>query len=169
MNSPRGLAIACLFSVALVSCAGLRSGDRGRVDDPTPEVRILSPADRAVLKGSEVPVQIETKNFDFAYSKATTPGTETTLPEKYGMVPQEANAGHVHVYLSPYPSEGRTGRTFFMVTTFEMPNTARFVVKGVKPGTYRLLVELVTHDHTARLKRHPRDWPSIDMITVTVE
>lgn len=161
-----------MLSVVLVlwvtGCVAQAQMSKGSADKPTPQVRIVSPADRALVKGAELPVHIETKNFEFAYHKATTPGTETKLPAQYGMVPQEPNSGHVHVYLAPYPpGEGAT--TFFMVTSFEMPDTARFVLKGLRPGTYRLLVELVTHDHTPRIKEHPRDWPSIDMITVTIE
>lgn len=140
------------------------------VDNPTPEVRIVSPTDGAVIKSKEIPIEIETRNFEFAYNKATKQGTATTVPEKYASVPQEANSGHVHVYLGRYPRASTTGtEKFFMVQSFAMPNKASFALKDVPPGRYRLLVELVRHDHGPRIKNHPRDWPSLDMINLTVE
>lgn len=139
-------------------------------DNPTPEVRIVSPADGAVIKGNEVPIEIETRNFEFAYNKATKQGTATTTPEKYASLPQEPNSGHVHVYLGRYPRAVSTGTDkFFMVQSFVMPNKASFSLKDVPPGRYRLLVELVRHDHGPRIKNHPRDWPPLDMISLTVE
>lgn len=143
---------------------------RGQVDNPTPQVRITTPKDGALVRGSRIPVEIETKDFEFAYDKATTPGTPTEPPEKYGLVPQEPNSGHVHVYLARYLSEGQVKpEKFFMVKNFVMPNRASFAVEDVEPGEYRLLVELVQHDHTSRIKHHPRDWPSLDMVTITVK
>jgi hypothetical protein len=142
---------------------------KGRPDNPTPQVSITSPADGAAVRGPELAVRIETRDFTFAYDRATTPGTKTTLPERYAMVPQAANEGHVHVYLARVPrGPEATPAKFYMVQSFVMPNAAEFVLRDVNPGTYRLLVELVQHDHTPRIKGHPTDWPSFDMITITV-
>jgi len=166
--------VICLFVTACQrqqreSRGEVLAGPKGPPDNPTPQVRITSPSDGSVISGRIIPVRIETAAFTFAYEKATTPGTMTTLPEQYGSVPQEPNSGHVHVYLAPYSIAGApTPTKFLMVKSFLMPNKAEFEVTDVKPGTYRLLVELVQHDHTPRIKRHPTDWPSFDMITVTV-
>jgi hypothetical protein len=143
---------------------------RGPADNPTPQVRIVSPKDLSVLKRGTIHVKIETKDFNFAYDKATTPGTMTTLPAKYGALPQVPNSGHVHVYLAPYPrGEGVTPAKFFMVKTFKMPNQAEFTIDDVAPGKYRLLVDLANHDHTTRNKHHPTDWPPFDLVTITVK
>ena len=143
---------------------------KGQVDNPTPQVRIVTPTDGSVIEGRKISVEIETKNFDFAYHKATTPGTMKTLPEKYAMVPQEANSGHVHVYLAGYPRKGEvTPEKFFMIKSFVMPNKADFVLEDVEPGKYRLLVDLAQHDHTSRIKQRPTDWPPFDMITIIVQ
>lgn len=112
---------------------------------------------------------IETRDFTFAYEKATTPGTATTLPDKYNQLPQEPNSGHVHVYLANYPAPSVTTTQFFMVKSFVMPNNTRFLLHDVAPGRYRLLVELMAHDHTPRIKHHPRDWPPLDVVDITVK
>ena len=160
----------CLSCALIVSTIGSRVSAQEQRDNPTPQVRIVAPSDGSELKGASIEVQIETTDFEFAYGKATTPGTATKLPERYGMVPQEPNSGHVHVYLAPYATKGQAKTAkFFMVKVFAMPNKADFVLRDVAPGTYHLLVELVAHDHTPRVKHHPRDWPSIDMVTITVK
>lgn len=178
MNVVKVLASAAALSVVLAyggahaqsEKSGPTALGRGTPDRPTPQVRIVSPADGAVIAGNDIPMRIETTAFDFAYGKATTPGTETRPPTKYGLVPQEANSGHVHVYVADYSRQvGARPARFLMVKSFAMPDAAEFVLRDLPPGTYRILVELVNHDHTPRIKQHPRDWPSIDMITVTVQ
>lgn len=142
---------------------------KGRADNPTSQVSIVSPEDGAIIEGSAVPVRIETRDFTFAYERATTPGTMTSLPDQYAMVPQIPNEGHVHVYLASYPRGTElTPAKFYMVRSFLMPNATEFVLEDVSPGRYRLLVELVQHDHTQRIKAHPTDWPSFDFVVVTV-
>jgi hypothetical protein len=143
--------------------------NKGEPDNPTPQVSIISPVEGAQIKGPAIPVHIETKDFKFAYDRATKPGTMTTLPDRYAKVPQEANSGHVHVYLARYPAGGKPELArFFMVQKFLMPNTAEFTLDSVAPGRYRLLVELVADDHSPRIKHHPTDWPSLDLKTISV-
>jgi hypothetical protein len=168
----QGFALVVVLGTVL-GCRGDRGQPppfpKGKPDNPTPQISITSPAEGAAVRGPELAVRIETRDFTFAYDRATTPGTMTTLPERYAMVPQVPNEGHVHVYLAPVPrGPEATPAKFYMVQAFVMPNAAEFVLHDVKPGTYRLLVELVQHDHTPRIKRHPTDWPSFDMITITV-
>src|ERR1019366_6218158 len=169
-KAPATFALTLIFVICRSMLGEDASSSKGEPDNPTPQVRIVEPADRAVISGSDVAVKIVTKDFQFAYDRATTPGTKTTLPAKYASVPQQANSGHVHVYLAPYPPGGSVTPTqFYMVTSFVMPDKAEFVLHDVKPGTYRLLVDLVNHDHTPRIKHHPRDWPPLDMVTITVQ
>lgn len=177
MNHATAITCAVFTMAGCASIDGAAGGcGKGEADNPTPQVRIITPVDRSTVNGSEVVIRIETRNFKFDYDKASVPpGTESRLPGKYGELCQQANTGHVHVYLAPYDSQDTPNPNrflmpkFFMVREFGMPNAAEFSLREVKPGNYRLLVELVAHDHTPRLKRHPRDWPSIDLISLAVQ
>lgn len=172
------LCIAATFPIFLQSSADATEGykmcKKGSPDSPTPKVRIVSPLDGNTIKGTDLPISIETKDFEFAYDSATTPGTASTPPKDYARVCQQKNSGHVHVYLAPYDAEANSMSQFlmpkfFMVKGFKMPNKGEFSLSDVKPGKYRLLVELVQHDHSPRIKHHPRDWPPLDMISVSIE
>jgi hypothetical protein len=147
---------------------------RGPADDPTPRVRILQPEDGAMLeKDHDFKIRIETENYEFAYDHATTPGGADRLPERYNEVPQRANSGHVHVYVASIGPKGEfkafnMPQNFLMPQHFDNKNSGTVEMPGLPAGRYRLLVELAADDHTARVKHHPRDWPSIDMISLTV-
>jgi hypothetical protein len=166
--------IALAVTTSTFASAQEKSDIRGPVDNPTPTVRIAEPADSAVLKrGTEFNVRIETDNFDFAYDRATTPGGAERLPDRYNQVPQRANSGHVHVYLASVGTKGEfksfvMPQNFVMPQRFETKNTGTIAMPGLPAGRYKLLVELVADDHTPRVKHHPRDWPPIDVINLTV-
>lgn len=161
-----------ILGVSVVACQAREEPaefPKGRPDGPTPQVSIVSPEEGAVIEGSTISVRIETRDFTFAYDRATTPGTMTRLPDRYAQVPQVPNEGHVHVYLATYPRGAEVAPAkFYMVKSFLMPNATEFVLEDVLPGTYRLLVELVQHDHTQRVKAHPTDWPPFDVATITM-
>ena len=147
---------------------------RGPADNPTPRVRIVQPRDGAVLKrGQEFNVRIETENYEFAYDHATTPRGAAQLPDRYNQVPQRPNSGHVHIYIASVGPKGEF-KAFNMPQNFLMPqrldnkNSGSIAMPGLPPGKHKVLVELTADDHTARVKRHPRDWPPLDMITITV-
>ncbi|MGC2781412.1 MAG: hypothetical protein WA418_37820 [Bradyrhizobium sp.] len=147
---------------------------RGPADDPTPRVRILEPKDGAALrKDREFQVRIETENYDFAYDHATTPGGAERLPDRYNQVAQRPNSGHVHIYIASVGPKGEykafnMPQNFMMPQRFENKNSGTIAMPGLPAGKYKLLVELVADDHTPRVKHHPRDWPSLDMIDITV-
>jgi hypothetical protein len=171
---PRTIAFFWLLITFASAATAQHANIRGPADDPTPQVRILSPADRATVKRNQpFTVRIETRDFKFLYDAATTPGGPDRLPDKYNQVVQEPNAGHVHVYIAAL---GRAGeyknfimpQNFVMPNKFVMPNRGEFEFPGLPAGRYKLLVELVSHDHTPRVKRHPRDWPSLDIIVIDV-
>ena len=169
-------AAALILSIALPGLAAAQDKPdlRGPADSPTPRVRILEPEDGAMLeKGREFKVRIETENYEFAYDHATTPGGADRLPERYNRVPQRANSGHVHIYVASVGPKGEfkafnMPQNFLMPQRFENKNSGTIEMPGLPAGKYRVLVELTADDHTARVKHHPRDWPSIDMISVTV-
>ncbi len=168
------VALAFAVTTATFASAQEKADLRGPPDNPTPTVRILQPADGASLKGNrEFQVRIETDNFDFAYDRATTPGGAERLPERYNQVAQRPGSGHVHVYLASIGSKGEF-KSFLMPQNFVMPqrfdtkNSGTIAMPGLPAGRYKLLVELVADDHTPRVKHHPRDWPPIDVINLTV-
>jgi hypothetical protein len=92
-------------------------------------------------------------------------------PEHYGAEPQRPNFGHIHAYLAAYnavkPAKFVMVDKFIMVDTLSSGDRGDFMLKDIKPGRYRLLVELVKHDHSPRLKFHSNDFPPMDMINVT--
>ena len=53
-----------------------------------------------------------------------------------------------------------------MPKNFGMPVRGTFTFSDLPPGKYRVLVELTQSDHGPRLKNHPRDWPSMDLIYI---
>jgi hypothetical protein len=168
--------IALMLGIALPALAAAqeKANLRGPVDNPTPRVRILQPEDGATLKiDQNFKVRIETENYEFAYDHATTPGGADRLPDRYNQVPQRANSGHVHIYVASVGPKGEykafnMPQNFLMPQQFENKNSGTIEMPGLPAGKYRLLVELTADDHTSRVKRHPRDWPSIDLVNVTV-
>lgn len=168
--------IALIVGMAIPALAEAQDklGLRGPADNPTPRVRILEPTDGKVLeKNREFRVRIETENYDFAYDRATTPGDPDRLPDQYNQVPQRANSGHVHIYIASLGPKGEftafnMPQNFMMPRRFDNKNSGTIAMPGLPAGKYRLLVELVADDHTPRVKHHPRDWPSIDIVNITV-
>jgi hypothetical protein len=166
---------AVLLSVATPALAQSQRDLRGAADDPTPRVRILEPKDQGTIKaGAPFTIKLETEDFDFAYKKSTTPGGPGRLPARYNQVKQERNSGHVHVYVIGIDESGGykyflMPQNFIMPQNFVMPNKGEFEFTALPKGRYKILIELVAHDHTPRVKKHPRDWPSLDIITITAQ
>lgn len=134
------------------------------LDSPTPAIVILG----AIQERSDLRIEVEIRSFTMGggeYSALSAhPSTEN--PPRYGMEPQRPNFGHIHVYLTPY-SVVKPAK-FMMVDALSSGDRGEFVLKDVKPGRYRLLVELVKTDHAPRLKAQSQDFPPMDMINVTI-
>lgn len=171
-----------LLAVALMmvsSPALSEEGNRERptyADNPTPSVRFLSPKNGDVLESGSVLFEVETQNYKFDYDMATTPGDQENLPISYASVVQEPNSGHVHVYVQKlnedeiYDSKDFVmPNSFLMPENFKMPDRGNFTLNDLPGGEYRVLVELTQHDHGPRVKFHPRDWPSLDVIYITLK
>ena len=162
------------FALVLLSSAVLFTGrpsgaQEKLLDSPTPEIIILG----AIQQGSDLRIKVEVRNFKMGghdYTKlAADPKKDN--PHNYGMEKQRPNFGHIHVYLAPYNAtkpEQFLMVDFLMVDTLSTGDRGEFTIKGVRPGRYRLLVELVKHDHGPRLKAHSNDFPPMDMINVTI-
>ena len=167
------IVIAFVVSMTMPVITQAQENLRGPADNPTPRVRIVAPAEGAVLKkGQNFTVRIETENYEFNYDHATTPRGAAQLPDRYNQVPQRPNSGHVHIYIASIGAKGEY-KAFNMPQNFLMPqrldnkNSGSIAMPGLPAGKYKLLVELTADDHTTRVKRHPRDWPPLDMITIT--
>lgn len=161
-----------------VSLAHSEEGSRERppyADNPTPSVSFISPKNGALLKAGSVNFEVETANYKFDYGAATSPGDIERLPINYASVVQAPNSGHVHVYVQKLNKEGQYDskgfvmpNSFLMPQNFKMPDRGKFTLKDLPPGIYRVLVELTQDDHGPRIKFHPRDWPSLDVIYITL-
>jgi hypothetical protein len=95
-------------------------------DDATPIIRILEPADGAVVS-SPVTVRVEIANFIL---QAPGSGTKT-------------NAGHIHYWI-----DDRTDATIYPATI------RRSVRLLVPPGRHKIRAELVQDDHTSLADGH---------------
>ena len=145
---------ACLAGV-LVLCLGILPafGAAPKLDSPTPEILILG----AMQEGRNLRLKVEIRNFEMNEDEYTplaeSPSTQN--PPHYGLEEQRPNFGHIRVYLSPYnlvkPSRFAMV-DFMMVDELSSGDVGAFLPKDVEPGRYRLLVELVKHDHSPRLK-----------------
>ncbi len=91
-------------------------------EEPTPTIRILEPADGAVVKGPGVTVRVDVSNF-------------TLQGRGSGKRP---NAGHIHYWI-----DDRTDVTTYPATT-EM--RVRLILP---PGRHKIRAELVLDDHTS--------------------
>lgn len=124
-------------------------------DDATPTIRIVEPADGAVVNGP-VAVRVEVLNF-------------TLQPPRSGKKP---NAGHIHYWIDDSADAVGTG-----------PTTKTNVRLFVPPGRRKIRAELVLDDHTSLADGHggnnvfglPGDDPaferrsSMSTISITVQ
>lgn len=168
--------IALVLAIAVPAFAqGQEKPDlRGPADNPTPRVWIVQPTDGTVLKqNTKFRLRIETEDYEFAYEHATKPNGAERVPDRYNQVPQRPNSGHVHVYVASVDPKGKfkafnMPQNFLMPQRFDNKNSGTIEMPGLPAGKYKLLVELTADDHTPRVKHHPRDWPPLDMVTITV-
>lgn len=95
--------------------------------DGMPTIRIVEPADGAVVKGPGVDVRVEVSHF-------------TLQPPGSGKKP---NAGHIHYWID---NEGDA--------MFSGPTTKTVVRLLVAPGRHKIRAELVLDDHTSLAEGH---------------
>ncbi len=96
-------------------------------EDATPTIRIVEPADGAVVKGPGVAVRVDTSNFTLQR-----PGSG-----------KRPNAGHIHYWI-----DNRTDSMTYPATT---DTSVRLLLP---PGRHKIRAELVLDDHTSLAEGH---------------
>jgi hypothetical protein len=119
----RGLPLLPLLVVSLAAACPWPA----IADDATPTIRIVEPADGAVVKGPGVTVRVDVSNF-------------TLQRRGSGKRP---NAGHIHYWI-----DDRTDAMTYPATT------ETNVKLLLPPGRHKIRAELVLDDHTSLAEGH---------------
>ncbi len=115
---------------------------------PSPQIKILTPANRSVLPPGDITITVQVTNFNLA--------------EKQGQA-NVSGEGHIHYFIDvAAPTEaGKPAVT--EAGTYATTAATSFTWHNVAPGTHTFSVELVNNDHT------PLSSPVVVKIVVVVK